>query len=123
MKNYFKTEDFLTDGNFFTAGDAALIANEKLNILIKSWPIVYGTETKYSGLGCGPINYNHFITSLTTHKARLAFIEPIIKTICIHEPMSYVYSVGAQIAEVPRDLKAKCVHCNIELVATWSEKK
>jgi hypothetical protein len=46
-----------------------------------------------------------------THKARLAFIEPIAKEDCKHEPIESV-----MIGHI-------CMYCGVKLQATWTEKK
>ncbi len=114
MKNFFKPEDFEGNDNFdgFTFSDnrekASSIANEKLNAAIESWPVVYG-QLPVSGFSwTGPKQW------YDTHKARLAFIEEIVKEPCKHEPIGDCYVSSGVI---------KCQHCGVRLQATWSEKK
>lgn len=47
------------------------------------------------------------------YKAFIVNIEPLEAKVCQHEPPKNYSSVD----------RIRCVHCNIELVATWSEKK
>lgn len=79
MKNFFKPEDFdareVPPGYAYmlTREEATVIANEKLNVLIESWPVVYGTKDN---------NGQHFHENPNgnynpTHKALLAFITKI----------------------------------------------
>lgn len=128
MKEFFKPEDFEKSGGFEAFADreiAADFANEKLQELIESWPVVYTGES-----------YNkHWIdceTMHTTKKARLAFIEEIAKKECVHEPEITFGSEGGIKATWPTPLhpniyqqvfvKVKCLHCGKELTPTWSEK-
>ena len=122
MKNYFKPKDFQLDearGNtsVLLNASAALMANEKLNALIESWPVVYG-------MGNNPYWYKQNYLSndrreIATHKARLAFIEEIAKEPCKHEPSPIDSFNGAFVS-----LKSTiCKHCGVELQATWSAKE
>lgn len=113
MKNFFKPQDFenLSVIYYKAAPEtAAEIANYKLEKLIESWPVVYGTiilEVQH--------NYTSGQGGADTHKARLAFIEPIVREPCKHEP-----AWGVHLSF--RENNAVCRHCNIELTATWSAK-
>ena len=122
MKDFFKPLDFIYDDDLkFTANTAANLANEKLNKLIESWPVVYGTKDN---------NGQHFHENTNgnynpTHTARLAFFEEIKKD-CKHEPGGKL-SKGS-LEHVNRggsvnDLKTFCKHCGTELVAEWREVK
>ena len=112
MKDFFTPEDFEgTHGHYQKELHEAYckIANEKLNKLIESWPVVYGNFVDSR-------NWTKHETSMDTHTARLAFIEEIKKEPCKHEPLElrterqYVWA-------------QECKHCGVELQATWSEKK
>lgn len=89
MKNIFKLEDFPSLS--YHAQIAAVVeANEKLNKLIESWPVVYGT---YNCMPQGMISDWIYRTTNRqydehTHTARLAFIEEIKK-----EPVEEYYYV------------------------------
>ncbi len=86
---------------------AADIANEKLNALIESWPVVY---TKF-------YNQHEWSNRLPskhdTHKARLAFIEPINVVPCEHEKITIA------VHALPL-----CDSCGVtmELVTEWKAK-
>jgi len=113
MKDFFKPEDFQGQ-DFFTlyrCEEMAKAANEKLNKLIESWPVVYGYSTK----SVAPWSADR--CNSDTHKARLAFVEEIVKEPCKHEPdlLEMFQKSGLQ--------NSKCKHCGVELQATWSEKK
>jgi hypothetical protein len=121
-KGFFKPEDFFSrtliqeyigshvTGKLVNCEDAAIFANEKLNALIESWPVVYaymGPARRPGGMWI--IDGQQDADS--THKARLAFIEPIVKEPCKHEPIESV-----MIGHI-------CMHCGVKLQATWTEKK
>ena len=106
MKDYFKPADFVF-GLDSRNEEAAQIANEKLNKLIESWPVVYFENATSRIRHCSEIKHD-----TDTHSARLAFIEPIVIKECIHEPVTHGGLIGY-----------KCKHCGVELQATWSEKK
>ena len=109
----FKPEDFkdtcssITDG-YIRVRIAVEQANEKLNKLIESWPVVYGAGDYYWG-------EKEDDEGRDTHKARLAFIKEIKKEPCLHRPI-----------EVPWNdryaFDSKCVFCGVELVAEWKQK-
>lgn len=107
MKDFFKPEDFSGTGGVIPeiAEIMSGIANEKLNALIKSWPVVYidpSDKIVISDLQ-GPKD---------THKARLSFIEEIVKEPCKHEPQD-LHTYGPRIY---------CKHCGVELIADWKAK-
>lgn len=105
MKNFFKPEDFVNCGRIYQ--DCADVANEKLDALIESWPVVYGQLPISDFNWTGPKQYHD------THKARLAFIEEIVKESCKHKPAHFESD----------DQHINCKYCGVELRATWSEKK
>lgn len=111
MKNIFTPEDFLVDDVTEATWHykASQIANEKLNKLIESWPVVYGDiefKCEWSKLR---LNNN-------THMARLAFIEEIKPKCEKHEP-------GLVGATTQNKIVSTCVHCKVELVAEWRVKE
>lgn len=115
-KDFFKPLDFIYDDDLkFTANTAANLANEKLNKLIESWPVVYGNNFISNDGSAFDIGSVWNITKLNdkTHTARLAFIEEIKKECVKHEPFND--------SCVPNHFH--CKHCGVELQATWSEKK
>lgn len=116
--NLFKPEDFYLKGIGQDGGicynTAAEIANEKLNALIESWPMVY-TRIILDGPmtgSCEQLKMPHH-----THQTRLAFITPIEREPCVHEPADKFVGPNTQ------DWKVVCKHCNIELVPTWKAKE
>jgi len=152
-KDFFKPLDFIYDDDLkFTANTAANLANEKLNKLIESWPVVYGTKDN---------NGQHFHENTNgnynpTLKARLAFIEEIKKEpeiISIGKSKnslakferkfsdgSVQYSIDAinwtpkhnlvePCKHEPGAYQAslgetiRCCHCNVPLIAEWREVK
>lgn len=104
-KEFFKPEDF--PNVIGLRDEAAEDANKKLQKLIESWPRVYGQK------GNSLEGFQSWEMSDSTHKARLAFIEPIVKEPCQHEPdfINWGYK------------NPKCKHCGVELIAKWEEKK
>lgn len=57
-----------------TPGQAAIKANEKLNAMIESWPVVYNS---LDHVGVSKYAWSSNRTSNDTHKARLAFVETL----------------------------------------------
>jgi hypothetical protein len=99
---------------------------EKLNKLIESWPVVYALENNsqwYMNQYAFPI--------AATRKARLAFIEEIVKEPCKHEVVFTDIKInwGIKQSSAPNwrfndnELVHTCRDCKVELQATWSEKK
>lgn len=119
MNNFFKPEDFQSQTVWAPHSKSlATIANEKLNALFESWPVVYVRP----GPKMGFVASSLYLNERDTHKARLAFIEEIVKEPCKHEPMNYFDTRGTKhIDAVPR--KSKCTVCGVELVAEFKEKK
>ena len=126
MRNFFKPEDFesllyneLSEQNHIQACN---IANIKLNILTKSWPAVYKYSddskwiTNEESMSAKDERFFDF-----DQKARLAFVEEIVKEQCKHEPNQLEPTMF-----LTRDgwqyQKVKCIHCGIELVAEWKAK-
>lgn len=105
MNNFFKPEDFQSQTVWAPHSKSlATIANEKLNALFESWPVVYVRP----GPKMGFVASSLYLNERDTHKARLAFIEKIVKEPCKHEPR--LLSDGNSY---------KCKHCGVELQATW----
>jgi hypothetical protein len=134
VKDFFKRSDFVevyTDINISQSHEtnrsnvavhSANIANKKLNALIKSWPVVHSTE---------PCNFwakdtvKQFVDPEITHKARLAFIEPIVKEPCKHRVRLNSFSwVDSETKEVlaKTQMTSHCELCGVELVAEWKAK-
>lgn len=117
MKDFFKPEDFslcMSGLSYEQRQEIAKDANEKLNKLIESWPVVYCTKLDSEDL-------NHWTASekmhipIDTHKARLAFVEELLKEPCKHEPdhrRTWQNEDGTR--------KYYC-RCGVELKATWTE--
>jgi hypothetical protein len=123
VKEFFKPEDFYADvtseKNY--AEVSAQNANEKLNNLIESWPVVYALENNSQWY------FNQYALPIAaTHKARLALIEELPKKPCKHEALVTVKIAGFK-TDGPyfRNIleAAKCKYCGVELEAVWSEKK
>jgi len=102
-------------------------ANEKIQMLIESSPVVYGSKFISNDGSAFDIGSVWNITKLSdkTHSARLMFIEEIKKD-CKHEPGGKL-SKGS-LEHVNRggsvnDLKTFCKHCGIELINEWREVK
>jgi hypothetical protein len=133
MKNFFKPEDFLTKGIFtryigtpankcIFITDAANLANEKLNALIESWPVVTGKMTM--GGAIVGIPFGEVLGVEDTHKARLAFIEELPKEPCKHEPIwDSKNTVFPGLISPTYYGAAHCQKCGILLEITWSEVK
>lgn len=111
--NIFTPEDFDLhmladpDGSDDINKEAAEQANEKLNKLIESWPVVYFGHNTYAVDQWSAVRLPKDIK-----QARLAFIE-VIKPKCEkHEPIKLVGGYS------PR-----CKDCGVELVAEWRTKE
>lgn len=113
MKNIFNPEDFrYGDSTIYFNGlheeKAARLANEKLNKLIESWPMVDANKD-FTG---------HFVATTRlmedgSHTAYLAFIKENPKKQCKHTPY--------RLAQTKEEWR--CATCGVELVAEWKEKK
>ena len=113
--NIFTAKDFAKNDPEVISADkylhneyAAIIANEKLNKLIESWPVVYGWYPPTYPQGTW--TSSETIHSTSTHTARLAFIEEIKKEPCKHEP---------KVTEGITSYLPYCKHCGVKLVAEW----
>lgn len=117
---YFKPEDFAYD---YTDEEKADTANAKLQKLIEASPVVYGIKSENQWIKTD-VKQN-----AATHKARLMFIEPIVKECLQHEPEYPIIlkagSDGVSYEQVVQLLNGtkKCKHCGIELKAEWKEAK
>lgn len=80
MRNFFNSEDFGFEDTAWPSRIADR-ANKKLNALIESWPVVTGYCDD-----AGDLWYGNDGSISDTHKARLAFIEEIVK-----EPKEEIY--------------------------------
>ncbi len=120
-KEFFKPEDFEKSGGFEAFADreiAADFANEKLQELIESWPVVYSKHETGS-----PYYTTKYPND--THKALLAFIEPIVKEPCKHKSIIFnkkVYGNEAEMETKVIDFYS-CADCGVELIEKWEEKK
>ena len=110
---FFKPEDFenlsVTKDNLVPE-IAAEIANDKLEKLIESWPVVYGRTNLENEILYGTVKAGY-----DTHKARLAFIEPLLREPCKHEPTE----IGSPVWD---EKKVICKYCGVKLIATWNAK-
>jgi len=125
MNKFFTPDDFPTVkvggiiDKFVYKSDAAQIANAKLERLIESWPAAYANPDYDDTL------FDWQIDSYpnATHKARLAFIEPLLREPCKHEPVWESKSAILPGLISPTAFPtARCSKCNVELIATWSAK-
>ncbi len=128
-KDFFKPEDFIfgEDGSPFEGiaklfglkEKASDFANEKLNKLIESWPVVYGITEDANIPRLASLEWEFMKRPKDTHKALLAFIEEIKKEPCKHEPNFTQFAIDEK---YKTNLPLKCKHCGVELQATWSPK-
>ena len=121
MKDFFNPHDFATSleySDMCSWAEASALANEKLNALIESWPTVY----KYSDspnwmTNEKPMSEKDEIFFSFDQKARLAFIEEIVKEPCKHEVNEL-----EKYRDYDGSIKNFCKHCKVEIVVTWSAK-
>ncbi len=133
--NYDKSENQFRDptAHYLSVANAVSIAQAKhdafMKELIESWPVVRGYKSASDGM-----MYWHEHLMNDTHKARLAFIEEIVKEPCKHEPEMFEIQQGFKggLWNKPMEILSqqngklignKCRHCGVELQATWTEKK
>jgi len=90
-------------------------ANAVLDTLIEAAPVVYEFTNSASIQ-----SWIHIEAIGATRKARLIFIEPIVKEPCKHEPMQAFDCDGEKIKNA---YVLKCTICGAALQATWSEIK
>lgn len=114
MKNLFKPEDF---ESLFSLSvyDIADKANERLNSLIESWPVVK-TYWNSPGLPHPSCKWSAIESCDSHYQARLAFIEPIVKEDCKHEP-DYRLTIDNVVID-----DINCKHCRTPLKPTWTAK-
>lgn len=123
MKPIFSAEDFrfLDHNNYISpAGRAATLAQEKIQKLIESWPVVIGAPDDQEVDHWSPSLYNY---PGATHKARLAFIEELPKKECLnHSPTVAAQNVSERNPDIAYMLgcSVKCSICGAKLKATWS---
>lgn len=122
MKPFFTPEDF---PNCLSREmtEIANLANAKLNALIEAAPVVYinrisdGTMNHFTCVA----KYANDRPEYYREKARLMFIEEIVKKPCRHEPSDSVKWIEDD--SKFSNFSTKCKHCGVELKATWSEVK
>lgn len=148
MKDFFKPKDFLdTKGcQSYPVETIASIANEKLNALIESWPTVYDGNSGNSFFQSETWGLNRYdekdysaISSNFTNskrKARLAFIEEIVKDpkkphtladvlndLLTPDQMTEAFKLGEQIASLVKikimSEKKPCKHEPTEWDVHW----
>lgn len=120
MNKFFKPEDFTSAmcTSRYIPENVAELANAKLEKLIESWPVVYGIGSiDKAAWTSAPINN-------AEHKARLAFIEPLLREPCKHEPVwENQASLSTGLISPTYFGNAHCHKCGIELIATWKIKE
>ncbi len=114
MIKLFKPEDFLDTMVTldYIPKYAAKIANAKLNALIKTWPVVYFNKD-LTLVDKNPLS-TKYEPGLHDSKARLAFIEEIVKVPCKHLSKAYGHRLG-----IPKSI---CKDCGFEQIAEWKVK-
>lgn len=97
---------------------AAEIANARLAEIAKGWPLATGDTN--SDTGWAFFNSKGHNSAGHTHQCRLAFIEPIAKAPCEHEPeiTNDQGRFGVIISYAPG--QPLCRKCGAKLVAKWS---
>jgi hypothetical protein len=125
MNDFFKPSDFIGQVSSGYVHIAAKIANDKLNKLIESWPVVILEKSnKHASHNKWVQDDGGFRKECFTHTARLAFIEEIKKEPCNHKPsMARVGNANWEILTTNERGDFMCAACGIEIEATWSEKK
>lgn len=124
MRDIFKPSDFYAVTFVVDAKLAADAANEKLNKLIESWPVVYFSSHNAIGElkgSAGLIIGNKQLGD--THKARLAFIEEIKKEPCKHTVASHRAGNGPWVLNTEYDGSFVCEKCKTKLEIQWKEKE
>jgi hypothetical protein len=121
MREIFKPEDFpwgMESRVDLRSIRASVTANEKLNALIESWPVViedtldvHPSHRKWA-VDDGGYNLKYY-----SRKAYLAFIEPI-KRECFHTPRTRVRFVSSD--RIGRVLGI--CECGQEMIADWRVK-
>ena len=117
MKDFFKPKMFNgIEKRFRPENYAADVANQELQKMIESWPVVYGSKFISNDGSAFDIGSVWNITKISdkTHSARLMVIEEIKKECVKHEPGAYQAGLGETI---------RCCHCNVPLIAEWREVK
>ena len=115
MKPPFKAEMF---HKYYPHLMSAEQAAEQANAIAESWPIIHVR------IDDGGIDWGWENIPMSTHRARLAFIEKIEKEPCKHEPMEW--KITANMSGITL-FKTICKHCRKEIEAElsveWREKK
>ena len=88
----------------------AMIQLARLVFRLQSRPVVYAFKNKAGWDTFDKKDNNEY----ATHKARLMFIEEIVKESCKHEPYKNTLTRAYQSVD--------CKHCGVELVADWKVK-
>lgn len=108
FRKLFNSEEFFNENGYIHTSPYQMVEyiNEKLNALIELWPVVYGS------LDHDPAEYGWSTNNIKsdTHKARLAFIEEIVKKTCIHKAWFVDRKHG--------DTIFICMDCGKELIPT-----
>jgi hypothetical protein len=110
---FFTPEDFICRINdYMTRIKISDIANAKLQQLIEASPVVYGRHWYMENI----TRWSEQQLDNSTEKARLMFIEPIVKEECKHK--SYLMRYGGHSSPT-----FVCVNCDKELKPTAWEVK
>ena len=120
MKNFFKPEDFFAAIQYSNGAEEckkkiATIANNKLQELIDASPVVYGSNQAST--------WTKETWKTDTNKARLMFIEPIVKRECTHEPSVETCIIRGDGLLKEFSTSGKCRHCGVKLKAKWEPVK
>lgn len=126
MKTEFKPEDFLNQGFGFSLASVKRLTDLANNILpeIKeAWKaeMLKDATVVYNNANSPKYNWSPTLIHDDTHKALLINIEPIVKECVKHEPCKHTpYYKG-----VPdqKNIESLCIHCGVELIPEWKEKK
>lgn len=111
---FFKADDFGLNV-CISFERAAEIANQKLEKYLESCPVVYGNmEHGFATNGKSP---------WCTHRAHLAFVEPIVKKKCNHTVASHRFDDGPWTFHTAPNGGFVCGKCGVELKAEWKEVK
>lgn len=124
MRDIFKPEDFSGSSDFLAWEEAAVIANEKLNKLIESWPVVYFSSQNALGELAGSAGLIIGVKQDgDNHKARLAFVEEIPQEPCKHTVASHRAGNGPWVLDTEYDGSFTCGKCGVKLEMQWKEKE
>lgn len=104
---YFANQEYFKGQLYTIEQQASIIANQTLNKLIESSPVVVRSKN------FNWVEDSHLESTSSELKARIMFIEEIKHEPCKHEPSAW-------------DVHWKnvlCKHCGVELQAAWTEVK